>query len=81
MNRPPALPQPGRNFWRAVTRASLISLLLWAGIALAVLPGCAVPEPQPPVTVVEPVCWDMTKRWHFKQGCNVHSAWRYQIEI
>ena len=40
MNRPPALPQPGRNFWRAIFRASLISVLLWAGIAAA-LSSCS----------------------------------------
>ena len=34
MNRPPALPQPNRNFWRAIFRVSLISVLLWTGIAL-----------------------------------------------
>ena len=40
MNRPPALPQPGRNFWRGVFRASLIGILFWAGIAWA-LSGCS----------------------------------------
>ncbi len=40
MNRPPALPQPNRNFWRGVFRASLISLLFWAGVAWA-LSSCS----------------------------------------
>ena len=50
-------------------------------ILIAAMTGCAPAQLVAPVTVVEPVCWDMTKRWHFKQGCDVHSAWRYQIEI
>ncbi len=80
MNRPPALPQPGRNFWRGIFRASLIAVLLWTGIAFA-LSGCAVATTPAPEAKAERICWNMTKQWHFKDGCNVLSAWRYQVEI
>ena len=49
----------------------LLLALLLAGCATAPLPEART----------EKTCWNMTKEWHFKDGCNVHSAWRHQIEI
>ncbi len=65
--------------WRARLGYAAIIIGSWA--LLAMLSNCAPAQPGVPVTIVEPVCWNMTKQWHFKDGCNVHSAWRYQVEI
>ena len=65
--------------WRARLGYLLVIVGSWA--LLAALQGCAaVPAPAPKAKA-ERICWNMTKQWHFKDGCNVLSAWRYQVEI